>query len=82
MHDVQLDELLLRDARFDEPFPHAHKKKNIIVDAHLFHPRFDAQNRQPFHFQTIHDYQQDDAALRALAIREPFYLLLSNVKPR
>ena len=27
-------------------------------DAYLFHPKFDPQGRHPFHFATIHHYQQ------------------------
>ena len=30
----------------------------VLHDTHLFYPRLDAQGRQPFHFPTLHHYQQ------------------------
>ena len=32
----------------------------VLHDANLFYPRLDAQGRQPFHFPTLHHYQQQD----------------------
>ena len=40
-------------------------------DTFLFYPRLDSQNRHPFHFSTIHMYQQQDPSLLALAKSEP-----------
>ena len=31
-----------------------------MYDTNLFYPRLDAQGRQPFHFPTLHHYQQQD----------------------
>ena len=37
-----------------------------LIDCLVWHPRFDAQGRQPFRFQTIYEYQQQEPALLAL----------------
>jgi hypothetical protein len=37
-----------------------------VDDSYLFHPKFDPQGRQPFHFKTIHQYQNQDPALKKL----------------
>lgn len=44
---------------------------SIHHDCLLFHPRFDARGNQPFHFSTIHFYQQQDPALLALNDTQP-----------
>ena len=40
-------------------------------DAYLFHPKFDPQGHHPFHFATIHQYQQQDKQLLALHHNNP-----------
>ena len=54
-HDSQCTSLLTRSAG----------------DAYLFHHKFDPQGRHPFHFATIHQYQQQDKQLLALHHNNP-----------
>ena len=40
-------------------------------DMFLFHPRFDARGNLPFHFATIHTYQQQDPHLTSVLDKDP-----------
>ena len=50
----------------------AQTERHITVDdSYLFHPKFDPRGRQPFHFDTIHQYQISDKDLLALPDSDP-----------
>ena len=42
-----------------------------VNESYLFHPKFDPRGRHPFHFQTIHRYQQEDPSLNKLTTDDP-----------
>jgi transposase InsO family protein len=53
-----------------------------VEDTFLFYPRFDPRGRQPFRFQTIHEYQQNNPQMRELVNLLPdryFIQQLDNV---
>ncbi len=57
---TDLAECLLATPTCDAP-------DNYIEDMFLFYPRFDPRGRHPFHFDTIHHYQQNDPPTMQLA---------------
>ena len=42
-----------------------------VEDIFLFHPKFDPRGRHPFHFDTIHQYQQESSTLTDLIKTSP-----------
>lgn len=42
-----------------------------VEDNYLFHPKFDPRGRQPFHFDTIHHYQQSENDILQLPLSDP-----------
>ena len=59
-NDVARDDVTPNDSQSAAPPPQP------ADEAYLFHPKFDPQGRHPFHFATIHQYQQQDKQLLAL----------------
>lgn len=42
-----------------------------VDDSYLFHPRFDPAGNLPFHFRTLHHYQQNDPNVTSLPNADP-----------
>ena len=64
-----------RGLHSDIAFDTRPRSHSISTSSHLptymFHPRFDQQDRKPFHFSTIHHYQQKDQRILAFHQQDP-----------
>ena len=72
-NNVARDDVAIHDSQHDA-FP-----SMSAYDAYLFHSKFDPQGRHPFHFATIHHYQQQDEKLLALPNDNPKHFFFQTL---
>ena len=81
--NAQLTDSPHNDIAHDDVTTHDSQRAALLTrsagDAYLFHPKFDPQGRHPFHFATIHQYQQQDKQLLALHHNNPAHFFFQTL---